>query len=609
MNEIFRCFGFFGISPSIPDPYEEKTEVIHCQDGIVFEGVVRNREPLRGTLTFSDGAYTGTFEKGEFHGQGVFTYVNGIVYKGGYLKGKRHGFGVLKYANGDEYCGEFVQDLPQGKGVYKTWNGDKFEGENSNKVPVGKGVKTFSDGIIERGTWEKGLLIDGECFYQLNDSDRLVVEIRNRKLFSVQSSSSIHTQNGEWKSDVYFLKSTHSRGGLGQIPLSQRSCVVNLSSDEVAVLEKTMQRCAKVFSDMAPGTILRRHKETPEVNPRTIVAYKALDEISYAFIMCKRKMADPKNPGVVIKAEKPLGKGGSKVAKIAYEWFSGVPFVNLTLIIDPLKSGMADFKREVQFCQLFAGRRGFSDTAPIAIHYYAKKKSDGTIVLKVGYFVRYYAGGDLYQCCYSSKRGKFNAAVLKTCFMDFASVLKSLEEEKIVHGDVSLSNFLVDLETNKKFKGIILHDFGFSRSFEQTSGLRLGTYRYIPPEQIYWNHTDKRDLCDAYPQGCDVWGTALCFLVLAARGHPELHLSLENFLKVQALYCVDTTRKNETFEECCAHISQRLNIVLDLFEKEKVATEELSIIREMLQVDPAKRWTGLQVYGAVEKSPKLSDPL
>lgn len=53
-----------------------------------------------GTFTDVDGhKYTGEFEKGKPHGQGIYAYSDGNVYKGGFKDGKPHGKG--KYTNVD----------------------------------------------------------------------------------------------------------------------------------------------------------------------------------------------------------------------------------------------------------------------------------------------------------------------------------------------------------------------------------------------------------------------------------------------------------------------------------------------------------------------------
>ena len=89
----------------------------------------------KGTLEFDGNKYVGEFEKGQFHGQGTFTFASGNKYVGDWKDGKRHGQGTFTFANGNKYVGDFR-------------NGEFY----------GQGIYTHADGRVQRGLWENGKL-------------------------------------------------------------------------------------------------------------------------------------------------------------------------------------------------------------------------------------------------------------------------------------------------------------------------------------------------------------------------------------------------------------------------------------------------------------------
>ena len=52
--------------------------------------------------------------------EGEWTYASGIVYSGSWIKGQRHGQGKLLWADGTFYKGEFKDDKCAGKGDFIT---------------------------------------------------------------------------------------------------------------------------------------------------------------------------------------------------------------------------------------------------------------------------------------------------------------------------------------------------------------------------------------------------------------------------------------------------------------------------------------------------------
>jgi hypothetical protein len=576
----------------------------------------------QGELKYANGSsYIGEFCTDSRQGLGVFLFADGTRHEGLYLKNKYHGYGVYTSARGHTYKGEFFDGQRDGNGVIYYADGFGHEGEFSNGLMHGKGVYKFPNGTVVPGTWHNDKCVYFTRRIKLSDNDLLIAEIRNMKSLSLKlwGPSSINKLNGEWESDVYPLNSRVNENkplvNFEQIAIP--SCEdtlenigkiagkkVKIHSRDIMVLDKTLRRSVDTFNNMARGTFIKRHKEAPELNPRSILGHRSLDSTLYAFILCKKKVPHETKPGVVIKAEKPLGSGSTKVAKIAYEWISGKPYVNLSLTINLSTDALEKLLKELKYCNLFAGRRGFSKTAPIAVHYYTKKKNDGSLEFKLGYFVSYYAGGDLHHFSrYSQNNLIPSKEVQKSCFIDIASALNALEEEKVVHGDISGTNFLVDIDDDGKVKGLALDDFGFSRAEDHFDRIIPGTYSFLPPESVFLLHTGNKDEIQKHPHATDVWGATLCYLELIAKGNSSLENVLGGYFISQETYCKNAFTKNETFEECCANISYRLNLVLVKFKK-VIPTEEFSIIDGMLQIDPGKRLTGAQVLKALEQLEK-----
>ena len=76
------------------------------------------------------------FYKGNFHGQGTFTGIDGRKYVGQYKNHKKHGKGTYIYANGDKYIGEWKNGLRHGQGTF-----------------------THISGRVEVGLWKKNKLL------------------------------------------------------------------------------------------------------------------------------------------------------------------------------------------------------------------------------------------------------------------------------------------------------------------------------------------------------------------------------------------------------------------------------------------------------------------
>lgn len=73
----------------------------------------------------AEGVYEGQWENGEMHGQGKFTWPDGVVYEGQYQNGQIHGQGKFTFSDGAVYEGQFENDDAHGEGLRtigdKTW--------------------------------------------------------------------------------------------------------------------------------------------------------------------------------------------------------------------------------------------------------------------------------------------------------------------------------------------------------------------------------------------------------------------------------------------------------------------------------------------------------
>jgi len=164
-----------------------------CQQG---EGTLELKTP------WGAGFYRGSFEDGEFHGQGrlelPISFLNREIYDGNWRAGersgrgkhwngegnlyigqwrndKRHGQGSYFFNlprweenrhtefwlkdNTENYTGEFVNDHYQGQGVYRWADGQRFEGSFFASEKHGPGVFYYTTGVRREQFWQYGELI------------------------------------------------------------------------------------------------------------------------------------------------------------------------------------------------------------------------------------------------------------------------------------------------------------------------------------------------------------------------------------------------------------------------------------------------------------------
>ncbi len=157
-------------------------------NGVVYEGDFVNGKMLGvGILTSSVGKYYGkvneavsTYAFLSQNGVGVSVFENGTEYYGNYQNGLYHGLGVLSLANGDIYEGEFTSGKYYKKGVLTYANGDIYEGEFSEKRE-GKGKLTLKDGAIYEGKFKNDKM-NGVITVTLPDGSKRKEKYKNGEL-------------------------------------------------------------------------------------------------------------------------------------------------------------------------------------------------------------------------------------------------------------------------------------------------------------------------------------------------------------------------------------------------------------------------------------------
>jgi hypothetical protein len=104
---------------------------------------------------------TSTGENDYFETQnryGTLTYSNG-VYTGNLVNGVESGQGIMTWDNGDKYDGNWVDGVKSGQGTYTWENGNKYEGDFVDGKLDGRGTMTYADGTVKSGQWKDGEFI------------------------------------------------------------------------------------------------------------------------------------------------------------------------------------------------------------------------------------------------------------------------------------------------------------------------------------------------------------------------------------------------------------------------------------------------------------------
>ncbi len=109
--------------------------------------------------------YTGEFENGKFHVQGIFAWESGDRYEGSFENGQFHGPGIFAWKSGDRYEGSFEKGQFHGQGIFTRKNGDRYEGSFEKGQFHGQGMFTDKNGSKAEGRFENGQFKNGRMNY------------------------------------------------------------------------------------------------------------------------------------------------------------------------------------------------------------------------------------------------------------------------------------------------------------------------------------------------------------------------------------------------------------------------------------------------------------
>jgi hypothetical protein len=145
---------------------EKSDVVVTLLDESQLLGPLTCNGVMDGPTTFidalNDSVFTGTFQQGLKHGEGVEQYCDGTVYKGAYKDGWRDGLGDLFDKDGQAiYVGSWLDDKKHGKGVcqYKspTPYPGSYTGHFKSDQRHGRGTLTTDEGTKYEGDWCHGV--------------------------------------------------------------------------------------------------------------------------------------------------------------------------------------------------------------------------------------------------------------------------------------------------------------------------------------------------------------------------------------------------------------------------------------------------------------------
>ena len=132
------------------------------KDGLVYHGgFAENCITGIGNYTWPGGAnYSGGVLNGLRHGYGVLHFDDSVVrYEGEWKNGRRHGQGTLWYDDNGTCCyrGSWRDDKRHGVGELRYASGNVYTGEFYRDIKEGKGTMRWRSGSRYTGDWVKGM--------------------------------------------------------------------------------------------------------------------------------------------------------------------------------------------------------------------------------------------------------------------------------------------------------------------------------------------------------------------------------------------------------------------------------------------------------------------
>jgi len=105
---------------------------------------------------FQTGSYEGEFAKDNYHGHGIFEWVDGRRYEGQWQMNAMHGHGKYTFKDGRKYEGQYKNGEKSGIGTYEWPDGRVYVGQVLRGAQHGRGVYTNARGKSQEGIWHLG---------------------------------------------------------------------------------------------------------------------------------------------------------------------------------------------------------------------------------------------------------------------------------------------------------------------------------------------------------------------------------------------------------------------------------------------------------------------